>query len=91
VIALGPEQKGLRQYISKFGLPAGEAFEKWHFKNGLPDFGNTVMDYLSTMNPIIKAPLEQLFDYQFHTHAGCRTSRPAPNRRGGPPPVPAHQ
>jgi hypothetical protein len=67
VIPLGPEKDGKRQYISKLGLPAEEAFEKLHFRNGLPDIGATALDFMSTLNPIIKAPLEQLFDTQFHT------------------------
>lgn len=66
-IPTGPEQDGRRQYISKLGLPAEEAFERLHFKNGLPDLQSTALDYLGQLNPLIKAPLEQLFDTQFHT------------------------
>lgn len=63
----GPEVDGKRQYVSKLGLPAEEAFERLHFKNGLPDLGATAMDYMGQLNPLIKAPLEQLFDTQLHT------------------------
>jgi hypothetical protein len=66
-IPTGPEVDGKRQYISKLGLPSEEAFEKMHFQDGLPSVGKTVMDYMSMMNPLLKAPLEQLFDRQFHT------------------------
>ena len=38
-MGLGPEQNGQRQYISKLGLPAEEAFEKMHFREGCPTFG----------------------------------------------------
>lgn len=67
---------GNRQYISKLGLPAEEAFERLHFRNGLPDVGATVMDYMGGMNPLIKAPLEQLFDKQFHTQRNLSDLKP---------------
>jgi hypothetical protein len=66
-IPVGPEENGMRRYISKLGLPAEEAFERLHFRNGLPDLGRTAMDYMGQLNPVIKGPLEQLFDTQFHT------------------------
>jgi hypothetical protein len=66
-IPTGPENDGKRQYISKLGLPAEEAFERLHFKNGLPDLRATALDYMGQLNPLIKAPLEQLFDAQFHS------------------------
>ncbi|SIO38181.1 hypothetical protein SAMN05444166_4247 [Singulisphaera sp. GP187] len=66
-IPTGPEVDGKRQFVSKLGLPAEEAFEKIHFKNGLPDVKRTALDYMGQLNPLIKAPLEQLFNTQFHT------------------------
>jgi hypothetical protein len=66
-IPLGPEVDGKRQYISKLGLPAEEALERLHFQNGLPDIRATALDYMGAMNPLIKAPLEQLFNTQFHS------------------------
>lgn len=76
-VPTGPESAdGSRQYISKLGLPAEEAFERLHFKNGLPDVGATVMDYMGGMNPLIKAPLEQLFDKQFHTQRNLSDLKP---------------
>jgi hypothetical protein len=66
-IPTGPEEDGKRQYVSKLGLPAEEAFERLHFRNGLPDVRATALDYMGQLNPVIKAPLEQLFDTQFHT------------------------
>lgn len=66
-VPLGPAVDGNRQYISKLGLPAEEAFERMHFKNGLPDIRATALDYMGAINPLIKAPLEQLFNTQFHT------------------------
>ena len=66
-IPIGEEKDGNRQYISKLGLPAEEAFEKMHFSGGLPDVRRTALSYLGGMNPLVKAPLEQLFNTQFHT------------------------
>jgi hypothetical protein len=66
-IPTGPEVDGKRQYVSKLGLPVEEAFERLHFQNGLPDLRRTALDYMGTMTPLIKGPLEQLFDTQFHT------------------------
>jgi hypothetical protein len=66
-IPTGPEVDGKRQYVSKLGLPAEEAFGNFHFKNGLPDVGATALSFMSQMNPLIKGPMEQLFDKQFHT------------------------
>lgn len=66
-IPIGNEQDGKQQFVSKLGLPAEEAFEKLHFQNGLPDVGRTAMSYMGGMNPLVKAPLEQLFNTQFHT------------------------
>lgn len=66
-IPTGPEVDGKRQYISKLGLPAEEAFEKFHFQNGLPDTRATALDFMGNLNPLIKGPMEQLFGKQFHT------------------------
>jgi hypothetical protein len=66
-IPTGPERDGKRQYVSKLGLPFEEAFERWHFRDGLPDLRATALDYMGNMNPLIKGPLEQLFDVQFHS------------------------
>ena len=38
-----------------------------HFSGGLPDVRRTALSYLGGMNPLVKAPLEQLFNTQFHT------------------------
>jgi len=66
-IPTGPEVDGKRQYVSKLGLPAEEAFGNFKFKNGMPDIGATAMSFMGQMNPLIKGPMEQLFDRQFHT------------------------
>jgi len=63
----GLTPEGTQQFIGKLGLPAEEAFEHMHAKNGLPDIANTVLDYMGGLNPIIKAPLEELFNTQFHS------------------------
>ncbi len=72
----GPEVDGKRQYVSKLGLPGEEAFERIHFKDGLPDLKATAMDYLGQLNPLIKAPLEQLFDTQLHTQRRLSDLKP---------------
>lgn len=66
-IPVGPEQDGKQQFVSKLGLPAEEAFERLHSKNGRPDIPATVMDHMGQLNPMLKGPLEQLFDTQFHS------------------------
>jgi hypothetical protein len=66
-VPVGPEANGTRRYISKLGLPVEEAFERLHFQNGLPDIRKTALDFMGQLNPVLKGPLEQLFDTQFHT------------------------
>ncbi|MDR3635699.1 MAG: hypothetical protein P4L84_17990 [Isosphaeraceae bacterium] len=56
-----------QQYISQFGLPAEEAFGKLRFQNGMPDLRNTALAFAGNLNPMIKAPLEQLFNTQFYS------------------------
>lgn len=63
----GPNGDLNRQYVSQFGLPAEEAFGRLKFQNGMPDLRGSTLSFLSGLNPIIKAPLEQLFDTQFYT------------------------
>lgn len=67
-LPLGQETpEGTQQYISKLGLPAEEALDKFHFENGMPDVRRTALALGGSLNPLIKAPLEQLFNTQFHT------------------------
>jgi hypothetical protein len=66
-IPVGDEKDGNRKYVSKLGLPAEEAFEKLHFQNGLPDIRRTLLAQLGGLNPLVKAPAEQLSGIQFHT------------------------
>jgi hypothetical protein len=40
---------------------------KGDFRNGMPEIRDTVLDSLSQLNPVIKAPLERLFDVEFQT------------------------
>jgi hypothetical protein len=63
----GVTPEGNQQFISKLGLPEEEALEHLHFKNGVPDVGNTLLDYAGGINPAIRWPLEQLFNLQFHS------------------------
>ena len=66
-IPLGPEVDGKRQYLSKLGFPAEEAFERFHMKNGVPDVAATAQEFMAQLNPLVKAPLEEMFDTQFHS------------------------
>jgi hypothetical protein len=56
--------EGRQQYLSQIGLPVEEAFERLKFANGMPDLKNTIFAYLGTASPLIKGPLESLFNTQ---------------------------
>ena len=75
-IPTGPERDGKRQFISSLGTPLEEALERFQFKGGMPDVKGTALQFMSSMNPILKAPLEQLFDTQFHTGRKLSGLRP---------------
>lgn len=63
-IPLGQEQDGKQQFVSSLGLPIEEALDKVQFTDGRPDLEKTVMRYLGATNPLIKGPLERIFDTQ---------------------------
>ena len=66
-LPLGPETGGQQQYLSSLGLPAEEAFGRFHFRGALPDVRQTAMDFLGMLHPIPKGALEQLADTQFYS------------------------
>ena len=66
-IPTGPEAGGKRQFVSSLGTPLEEALEPFRFKGGLPDITGSAMAFAARMNPLLKAPIEQLLDTQFHT------------------------
>lgn len=66
-VPLGPEVDGQRRFVSQFGTPLEEALERFKFRGGAPDLRATALAHLATLNPVLKAPLEQLFNTQFHT------------------------
>ncbi len=75
-IPVGGEQEGSRRYLNKLGLPFEEAFERLKFRQAtlpgghaimMPDFRGTALAYAGSLNPYIKAPLENMTDTQFHS------------------------
>ncbi|WP_435018246.1 hypothetical protein TA3x_000201 [Tundrisphaera sp. TA3] len=77
-IPTGPEQGGVRQFLSSFGTPIEEAFGRFRFQGGLPDVRGTALQVAGMMNPLIKGPLEQLTDTQLHTGRKLSTIQPGP-------------
>jgi hypothetical protein len=76
-IPLGQEQDGKQQFVSKLGLPAEEAFEKFHLGGGPGEnIRDTALDFAGQLNPLVKAPLEQLSDIQFHTQRKLSDLKP---------------
>ena len=51
--------------------------ERFKLKGGLPDVRGTALSFLASGNPFIKAPLEQLFNTQFHTGRKLSDLRPS--------------
>lgn len=80
-IPLGREENGTATVLSGLGLPIEEALGRLRFlerqetipgvnhvvRPYLPDVFGTLGRYIGTMNPLIKAPLEQVSDHSFHT------------------------
>jgi hypothetical protein len=66
-VPIGDGPDGTKRYISGFGTPLEEAMDRFRFKGGLPDVKNTLLQLAAQGNPILKAPIEQLFNTQFHT------------------------
>lgn len=75
-VPVGEEEGGMRRYISGFGTPLEEALSRFQFKGGMPDAKHTLLQIASSMNPLIKGPLEQVFDTQFHTGRPLSSLRP---------------
>jgi hypothetical protein len=68
--------EGYSRYVGGFGLPMEEAFQRWKMKDGRPDVTKTAMAYLGTTNPLIKGPLEALFDTQLYSGRRLSDMRP---------------
>lgn len=75
-LPIGDEQDGTQRFLSSIGLPFEEAFGHIKMQNGLPNINKTAMNYLGTLNPLLKGPLEQIFDRQFHTGRKLSDLRP---------------
>src|ERR1019366_3340371 len=66
-IPLGETEPGKSRFISTFGLPIEEAFSRFNTKGGLPDVRSTAMGFMANTNPLIKGPMEALFNRQFYS------------------------
>lgn len=77
-IPTGPEENGQQQFISQLGIPVEEAFERFKVQPGDPmgTARNVALAYMAGMNPLLKAPLEQLFNTQFYTGRKLSDLRP---------------
>ena len=65
-VPLGEEdpQSGQQQFLSQMGLPIEEFGERFKFDQGVPDARNTAAAFAGALNPLIKGPIEWLFDKQ---------------------------
>ena len=72
-IPVGQEdpETGSQKFVSQLGLPIEEAAER--FKGTAND---TALAFAGTMNPLIKGPLEWLFDKQFYSGRKLSDLRP---------------
>lgn len=75
-IKMGDEQNGTQRFLSSLGLPFEEAFGRIKMNGGLPDVSKTALSYMGTLNPLLKGPMEQIFDRQFHTGRQLSDLRP---------------
>jgi hypothetical protein len=75
-VPLAGAPEGYSRYVGGFGLPMEEAFQRWKMKDGRPDVTKTAMAYLGTTNPLIKGPLEALFDTQLYSGRRLSDMRP---------------
>lgn len=77
-IPTGSEHDGNRQYISQLGIPLEEAFERLKIHPGDPlgSVRDTALAYMGGLNPLIKGPLEHLFDTQFFSGRKLSDLRP---------------
>ena len=63
--AMGPgEQQGHQKFLQSMGLPIEEALSPMKFKGGALAPAETAMGYMAQLNPMIKYPLETIFDRQ---------------------------
>lgn len=74
---LGKEKDGSQRFLSSLGLPQEEAMKEMSLWNGRPDLTTTAMHYAGNLNPMIKAPLEQIADRQFYSGRKLSDLRPS--------------
>ena len=68
-IRIGQPQDGQQNYLTGLGLPIEEAVERLKMSPKFPFFNafDTAERYAGMLNPLVKFPLEQGLDRQFHT------------------------
>lgn len=66
-IPLGPERGGSRRYLTGFGLPVEEPFDRLSFQGMAPDFGRIAEKLVGMTSPAIKAPMEFVSGKQMYS------------------------
>ena len=66
-ISVGAEHDGRRTFVSSFGTPLEVALGRFRFNGVLPDWRGTASQFAGMVNPLLKAPIEQVTDTQLHT------------------------
>lgn len=75
-VPIGQEKDGTQRFMSSFGLPFEEALGHIKMDGAMPSLSKTALNYMGTMTPFIKGPLEQIMDKQFHTGRNLSDLRP---------------
>jgi hypothetical protein len=64
-VPLGTNADGTQRYLSGFGLPLEEAMQRFQFRDRLPDVRGTARQWMGMVNPLLRAPVEQLTNLHF--------------------------
>ena len=74
----GEDEQGNRQFVSQIGTPIEEAFERFKMRPGDPlgSIKDTAMAFGGGLNPLIKGPLESLFDKQLFSGRNLSDLKP---------------
>lgn len=73
-VPVGREHEGKQTFVSRYGMPAEEAFSPIQFTRGVPNIPETAMNYAAQMNPLIRAPLEHILNREFYTGRPLNTT-----------------
>jgi hypothetical protein len=72
----GESPEGNQEFLSQLGLPIEEFADRFKFDQGAPDLRNTAGAFAGAMNPILKGPLEWLFNHQLYSGRKLSDLRP---------------